>query len=298
MRSLSWGCPLLLICTVHGDQSRLSATVSNDNYRTYIVDKCHYNVTMPAVYAVFASHQVEWNSMGKHMPWWSVLTGLPKTADVSEHTKAEFYESGVQHVTGIARSAHLNDKMVLDFGCGLGRLAFAFANTFNSRVTCVDQSVHHLSIAQAEWARRKTSGTVEFVVSGPDLLSSMTLKQFDFVHSVIVLQHMVPALQTVYLEQMCDLLAPGGKGWIQIPHKTEDPGCDLDESVRNGGMQMHSTPIYAIKNLFRRRGCRARVEDVGNAFVGGTGVSLASAIVTITKLQSVPSTRGRGRHLS
>jgi|EP01047_Picozoa_sp_COSAG01_P042885 hypothetical protein len=41
--------------------------------------------------------------------------------------------------------------------------------------------------------------------------------KFDVVHSVIVLQHMLPPLQQVYLEQMCDALRPGGHGWIQIP---------------------------------------------------------------------------------
>ena len=99
----------------------------------------------------------------------------------------------------------------------------------------------------------------------------MAKTRFDFVHSVIALQHMVPALQVVYLEQLCDLLIPGGSGWLQIPHKTPgavDTGCDMGASIRQGGMQMHSTPLHALKKLFRRRGCRADITDAGRSYIG------------------------------
>ena len=40
----------------------------------------------------------------------------------------------------------------------------------------------------------------------------MRPKQFDFVHSIIVLQHMVPQLQQVYLEQMRETCSSLGAG--------------------------------------------------------------------------------------
>mmetsp|Transcript_46597 Transcript_46597/g.150211 ORF Transcript_46597/g.150211 Transcript_46597/m.150211 type:complete len:306 (-) Transcript_46597:152-1069(-) len=256
--------------TASNSENLVSGMVSNGDYRIYNVEKCDYNVTLFSVYPVFAAHQIEWNTMGKTMAWWSVLIGLPKTADISETEKVRFYASGAKHVAKVAKGLHLTGKRVLDFGCGLGRLSFAFANQLGATVTCVDQSVHHLRIAEQEWAKRKKAGAVEFVASSPDLLAPMAKTRFDFVHSVIALQHMVPALQVVYLEQLCDLLIPGGSGWLQIPHKTPgaDTGCDMGASIRQGGMQMHSTPLHALKKLFRRRGCRADITDAGRSYIG------------------------------
>lgn len=249
--------------------------------RQFFIEKCGYNVSIPDVYKAFAAHQVEWNLMGRDAPWWSVLTdpAFQNKQDISSDRKRGFYDSGVQHVQML--NVNFENMRILDFGCGLGRLAFSFAAAApNTRVTCLDQSVHHLKIAQREWRARGTAHNIDFVVSGPDLLSSLYPVRFDFVHSVLVLQHMVPALQTIYMEQFCDLLVPGGQGWLQIPHKTPSDGCDLDRSIREGGMQMHFTTPRQIKEVFRRRGCIASLKNVGDMYVGG---SCRSTIVRFSK---------------
>ena len=136
--------------TASNSENLVSGMVSNGDYRTYNVDKCGYNVTLFSVYPVFAAHQIEWNTMGKTMAWWSVLTSLPMTADISETEKVKFYARGAKHVAKVSKGLHLTGKRVLDFGCGLGRLSFAFANQLGATVTCVDQSVHHLRIAEQD----------------------------------------------------------------------------------------------------------------------------------------------------
>ena len=95
---------------------------------------------------------------------------------------------------------------------------------------------------------------------------------------------MITLQQVVYLEQLCDLLIPGGSGWLQLPHKTPgaaDTGCDMGASIRQGGMQMHSTPLHALKKLFRRRGCRADIINAGESYIGDDAGR--SAIVKIKK---------------
>ena len=134
-----------------GDIGTMSALVDGTGYRSFEVRKCGYNVTLRDVYRVFAAHQVEWNQMGKTMPWWSVLTGFDKTADIPETAKDTFYKSAWRHVK--KRTDHLSSlagKSVLEFGCGLGRLAFSFANDLGADVTCVDQSIHHLEAKSDE----------------------------------------------------------------------------------------------------------------------------------------------------
>merc|ERR1712216_835918 len=90
--------------------------------------------------------------------------------------------------------------------------------------------VHHMNIARHEWAAKQRRaanagqgavlGKVDFTISTPDLIGAVRGKQFDFVHTVIVLQHMVSPLQVAYVEQLCDVLKPGGQGYLQIPTRT------------------------------------------------------------------------------
>ena len=244
-------------------------------YRNFFIRSCGYNITLSSIYYVYAAHQIEWNIMGREMPWFSVLTGYKRTKTITSEKKDEFYRSGTEWVNTVKTFVgdfSFTNKRVLDFGCGLGRLAFAFANDHNAHVTCVDQSVHHLRIANKEWIRRRQNGNVDFVLSSPDLILAVEGKKFDFIHSIIVLQHMVPALQVVYMEQFCDSLAHNGIGWLQIPYisnsKRSGDGCNLENSITVGGMQMHGTPMKYIQELFEERGCKATITDVGGKYVG------------------------------
>ena len=187
---------------------------------------------------------------------------------------------------------------VLDFGCGLGRIGFAFV-TLAQSVTCVDQSGYHLRLAQKEWKHhlKNRSGSdgehahkLHFVLSSPDLLLTMRSqhRRFDFVHSVIVIQHMVPQLQQIYLEQMCDLLVPGGQGWVQIPIKwsgnTAKETCDLKKSQMGGGMKMHFTPAKHVVTILESRGCTCKVMNVAQMCIGDDNTpGIESGIVTFIK---------------
>ena len=115
------------------------------------------------------------------------------------------------------------------------------------------------------------------IVSGPDLLMSLHQsndlpKCFDFVHSLISLQHMITPLQAVYLEQLCDILKPGGVLRVQIPSRTPStPACDIQTRKRyreNGGMQMHYIDSESVSTILSVRGCEAEIEDVGTKHVG------------------------------
>jgi SAM-dependent methyltransferase len=129
----------------------LTGTIDvNGHARVFPVPSCGVNVTIPKVTNAFFAHMVEWSIMGKQRAWWSVLTGLPQTPVISEEHKTQFYASGDTHVSKVLVDlglAHV-PRRVLDFGCGLGRLAFAFAAR-GSHVTCIDQSVHPISASHS-----------------------------------------------------------------------------------------------------------------------------------------------------
>jgi len=319
--------------------SGLTAIVNDaSESRKFSIDQCEQTVVLQDLYPVFVAHQVEWSSMGQTMPWWSVLSGLPKNSEIPENLKVEFYASGRRHVDEfIIQSLNAPDLQtfhnimadpvstaekapipghtlasnyhsgrlrlfppkkggvglmplgkVLDFGCGLGRLAFNFAR-FATSVTCVDQSPFHLRQAALEWQVRKQEygrvGNIEFLLSSPDLLAAVNGRRFDFVHTVIVLQHMVPQLQAVYLEQFCDVLAPGGYGWLQIPIAKQkvDEACDMDRSIKTGGLQMHGTTAKHIVNHMSMRGCNVEVLSAGDCFIGHVGGISESGFVLFNR---------------
>jgi SAM-dependent methyltransferase len=164
-----------------------SGMADSSGYRAYHVERCHRNYTLVPLIVAFSAHEREWQRMGETDPWWSVLTSVKKGTGITEEMKASFYKSGREHtarvakdldVTGPASRPRFEPKSVLDFGCGLGRLAFSFASRWKSveRVACVDQSAAHLRVAEHEWAaRRRPSVTtrLEFVRSNPDLLGAL-----------------------------------------------------------------------------------------------------------------------------
>mmetsp|Transcript_6561 Transcript_6561/g.24507 ORF Transcript_6561/g.24507 Transcript_6561/m.24507 type:complete len:439 (-) Transcript_6561:65-1381(-) len=269
---------------VQSTEDRLTAMVEKGTLRQF-ESACGRTFTIPDLYSTFSAHAVEWNLMGKTDAWWSVLTEFPRGADIPEDDKRKFYESGKVHIADVLQELggrpFDRSQSVLDFGCGVGRLAFVFADMFGS-VACVDQSFHHLRLAEAEWKKRggQQPAKINFTSSGPDLLSAVNGQRFDLVHSVVVLQHMVSPLQTVYLAQFCDVLKHGGRAWIQIPTKTSADSCDLESSRTAGGMQMHYTPATIISHVIESRGCSAKVIQVGGRYIEG---GMSSAIVLVER---------------
>ena len=231
-------------------------------FRVYDIPQCGMNITLPELSDVFASHAVEWNIMGRERPWWSVISHSEYMRPTTTQ-KNIFYKTGRTHVKKVMKNLDLTDlklKNVLDFGCGLGRLAFNFAY-LAQRVYCVDQSSYHLNIAREEWSRRRqpNQGVINFVTSFTDIPAAIKGQNMDMVHSTLVLQHMVAPLQTVFIQQLCDVLKIGGKGWIQIPTQLSSDTCNITKSMKKGGMQMHWTSSENIQHALKGRGCSSIV---------------------------------------
>ena len=265
----------------------VSALVQNslNAPREFTVPICNASFTIPELFKDFSAHQVEWSVMGKTRAFWSVLTGMPQDDNlVNQDMTAEFYESGRRDVAAaISQTQSVYPDWVprgkaLDFGCGLGRLGIALAQTpgFQS-VTCVDQSVFHMS-KLATFTQNFTKSAMFFpIVSGPDMLMALWQAPavplcYDFINSLIVMQHMISPLQAVYIEQLCDVLKPKGVARLHIPSYTPmKPACteELRELYRTeGGMQMHFLDESSVREILSRRGCDSNVVHVGNAHVG------------------------------
>ena len=241
------------------------------------------------VEAVFRAQQDVWEHLGSTNPFWSVLSGNEYDLgnDISPETARDFYQTGEETVAALlARVAllpgleHLANASelphrgtVLDFGCGLGRLALAFAGRYE-RVLCVDHSSAHLQAAaqSIDFLYPERATRILSLTSGPDLVTALRAYHaqvpeapptFELTVSLIALQHMVPQLQVVYLEQLCDVLTPGrGVGLIQFLSFYEDSAyvasdCDPQRAIDEPGMQLHWLPLSEVYVHLERRGCFA-----------------------------------------
>lgn len=173
---------------------------------------------------------------GRHSSYRS--TAPPLTHDVDESTKTRVFVTGALHAARVRKDLGENLPKLgpaLDFGCGIGRVAFNLVS-LSKRVACVDHSERVLTAAKYEWSLRHGSQPLEalrFVLATTDLLAAVQGRRFGLVHSVHTLQFMAPPLQSAYVEQLCDVLQPGGRGWLQLviafpsdPAPTEQTGWD------------------------------------------------------------------------
>jgi SAM-dependent methyltransferase len=102
---------------------------------------------------------------------------------------------------------------VLEYGCGLGRLAFPLAARTGS-VTAVDRSPAMLAAARAQAARR---GAADIDFLTPDELFA-TPRKFDLVVCHGALQRMPPDDGLALMRALLARIGPGGFGIFQFPY--------------------------------------------------------------------------------
>lgn len=161
----------------------------------------------------FEDVQRDWTQLGKDDPLWAVLI-MPGTKD-GRWDPEEFLATGrVEVDTALAHLRSVGGPAafdrILDFGSGAGRLSQALAA--HGSVTGVDISAPMIETARSLDPR----GTCEFVLNTRPDLSLFDDASFDLVYSSLVLQHMPEHVGTVFLEEMCRVLRPGGALVIQV----------------------------------------------------------------------------------
>lgn len=153
----------------------------------------------------------DWNAIAEFHPYYQVLSH-DRFLDPTQDDLVDFFASGehdILHTRNIVEQ-HLgsfNPKTALDFGCGVGRLTIALAK-LAGQATGVDISEGMLALARQH--------ILEFGVD-VDLAREIPIgRQYDWVHTAIVLQHIPPARGYGLIRDLWEAVAPGGAFTFQL----------------------------------------------------------------------------------
>jgi SAM-dependent methyltransferase len=243
--------------------------------------------------------QRNWDALAKVDPLWAILASPENWRNRWDIDK--FFETGVSEVDQILQhmwSLGLNPvrKKALDFGCGVGRLTQALAKHFE-QVCGVDIAPSMIALAEQH---NRYPEKCRYFVNESDDLKLFSDRSFDFIVSIIVLQHIEPSYSKKYIREFMRLLAPGGVLVMQVPSGRGRMIRTLSERLRHSvrpflperllrlyrrltlpahiatdpcfheafsRMDMHAIPRAAIEQLLKASGGRI-VEVLGSSAAG------------------------------
>ncbi len=237
--------------------------------------------------------QRTWERLARTDPLWAILSDPAKRGNRWE--VGEFFRTGEEEIQGVMD--HL-DRLglrprrdrALDFGCGVGRLTQALALHF--------REVHGLDISRsmAESARRhnRHGGRCTYHWSAAPRLPFAD-SGFDFVYSVLTLQHMPRRLAAGFIGELLRVLGPGGVLVFQeaaeplaapgdtgvwsrlkrllsraLPRGVIEALRGLRATVRPpSAFEMHGIPRDGVERIVRQGG--GRIVDVAEDRAAGSG---------------------------
>jgi 2-polyprenyl-3-methyl-5-hydroxy-6-metoxy-1,4-benzoquinol methylase len=192
-----------------------------------------------------------WEKWGKQNPYFGVLTDNKfRSENITEDSKTELFETGRVHVQRILSMAtrqfgEFGRKSALDFGCGVGRLVIPLAREFG-HVTAVDVSLGMLEAAKQNCSERSIRN-VDFVQSDDRL--SQVARDFDFIHSYLVFQHIPVPRGEEIVTQLLQRLNEEGVLAIHFPFACEE--SQLRRFAHS--LRRNFTPFSILANILRAK---------------------------------------------
>lgn len=163
-----------------------------------------------------------WEYFGRSDPYFGVLADPRYRREAfDDRAREEFFASGESQVAHLlATLEHSVGPLparakALDFGCGVGRLAIPLARRF-AEVVGVDISPSMIAEARRNAGQAASCSPMRWCETLDDLAAERG--SFDFVNTMIVLQHMAPPRGLAAVQRMVELLACGGGGVIQFTY--------------------------------------------------------------------------------
>lgn len=166
-----------------------------------------------------------WEKWGRLDPYFGVLAHDKFSSGNIDANRQEFFASGAAFVEQIFSRYELQfgpmpRERALDHGCGVGRIALPLARQFTS-VVALDVSPSMLSEARSN-AERAQISNAEFALADDTLTNAPG--QFDFVNSLMVLQHIPVRRGLPIFLRLIDKVRPGGGFHLHVSLRTDRGG--------------------------------------------------------------------------
>jgi SAM-dependent methyltransferase len=157
-----------------------------------------------------------WHEFGRRDPLWAILAEPDKKNN--RWNIDEFFKTGETDVAAIlsyieALPFQLRMNSALDFGCGVGRLTQALSDRFDY---CCGVDIARSMIRLANKLNRH-GNSCRYVLNERNDLRLFKSDTFDFICTLITLQHMKPEYSKNYILELLRVLAPGGLLFFQLP---------------------------------------------------------------------------------
>jgi ubiquinone/menaquinone biosynthesis C-methylase UbiE len=162
---------------------------------------------------------LEDESLGGYRRFWDEAASVdPIHAIADQDTPESFEVSGRREADIVWKALPRSDAVVLEIGCGLGRIMQHLAGSY--------REVHGIDISSKmveQGARRLAHlENLHFHHGNGYDLEPFANESFDLVYSALVFQHMPKTIAYNYLLEAKRVLRPGGLLSFQVPNLVED----------------------------------------------------------------------------
>jgi ubiquinone/menaquinone biosynthesis C-methylase UbiE len=160
---------------------------------------------------IFSSYRFTWEAAGitRNLALDAVLRGV--------YNEEEFWEKGRDDAKAL-RPFVSSNSICLDIGCGIGRV-IKFLAPHVKEIHGVDVSSRFLKLAKNNL---KAHSNIVFHTNNGHDFHFLHDDMFDFVYSLLVLQHIEKEDVYLYLEEIHRVLRKGGVTYLQIPNFLSD----------------------------------------------------------------------------
>jgi SAM-dependent methyltransferase len=197
----------------------------------------------------FESDVASWEELARTDPLWAVLSSDEfRDAALTPDAEERFWRSGEQHVDHVLAIVRheiapgFAPAVSVDFGCGVGRNLVPLASRsgyaigLDASPTMLERARDRLDASEID------NAAVGLVGRRIDWSAVAVPGPVDFVHSVLVFQHIVPEEGFALFDQLLEILAPGGCGFVQFHARS--PGGPFEGMVRS--LRFHHLRLNAL----------------------------------------------------
>lgn len=156
----------------------------------------------------------------------------------------------------IKKNFNLDNKDVLDFGCGMGGMSIWYASEWNCRVDAIDIDKHHIEIAKTIQKEFDVSNVTFYL---KNVLDEDFNRLYDVIFLNDVIEHIPLDLLPSIVDKLSQLLRPQGVIYVSYPPWQSPYASHVNSIIKLPWCQY--LPDYFVINYLKKHN-RVIVGDI------------------------------------